>query len=333
MNNFIDQLKQSGLRGRSGSNFPVWQKWQAVKNTHSSKKYVVCNGSEGEPMIFKDKYILQNYLKEVMLGITIALKEIGAQGAYIYLKKEYYQQLKKNILPLIENLPIEIFEKPEGYLCGEETALINAIEGKEPFPKIKPPYPTEKGLWGNPTLIHNVETFYCIAKIAQNQYRHTKFFCVNGDVPHPGVFELPEQATIEKILKQTENLPSFDFFVQASGWASGEILLPHELRQPLNGLASIIVFNAQKHQATQMLEKLLDFFSRENCDRCTPCREGIYRLSEIAQKLVSNKIPHTQYQTIEDILQALKYSSLCPLGKTAAVSLGSYLKKLFVYDN
>ncbi|MDD4989885.1 MAG: NADH-ubiquinone oxidoreductase-F iron-sulfur binding region domain-containing protein [Candidatus Pacebacteria bacterium] len=333
---FIEQLKNSGLTGRSGSNFPVWKKWQAVKEADSEKKYAICNASEGEPEVFKDAYIFENYLAEVVNGIKIALQEIGAQTAYIYLNKDYYQKFKTKLSRLIENLPIELFEKPAGYLAGEETSILNAIEGKRPEPRIKPPFPTEVGLWGKPTLINNVETFYWVNKIADGQYQNKRFYCVSGDpslpsgqaLPNKGVFELSENYTIEQILKETKNYPEFPFFCQVGGGASGEILLSTELNQPIKGLASIIVFNKEKTDPRALLKKWVDFFLQENCDKCTPCREGLYRVKEILQESQQG-ISSERRQTLQEIFEALEKTSLCPLGRIAALPFKSALEKLF----
>ncbi len=342
MDNFIEQLKQSGLTGRSGSNFPVWKKWEAVKNPSAGsgqaptdKKFVVCNGSEGEPGVFKDEYILQNYAPEIINGIKIALQETGAQTAYIYLNKDYYQKFKTKLSRLTENLAIELFEKPSGYLAGEETSLLNAIEGKCPEPRIKPPFPTEIGLWGKPTLINNVETFYWVSKIAQGEYQNKRFYCVSGDVPLKGVFELPENYTIEQVLRETRNYPApstssgqgFPFFVQVGGGAIGEILLEKELNQPVKGLASIIIFNKETTDPLELMKKWVEFLINENCDKCTPCREGLYRVKEILQESRQGISPERR-QTLQDIFEALEKTSLCPLGRTAYLPFKSAIAKL-----
>lgn len=332
--NFIEQLKNSGLLGRSGSNFPVWKKWEAVKNADSAKKYVICNASEGEPEVFKDEYILENYLPEVINGIKIALQEIGAQTAYIYLNKNFYQKFKTKLTNLIENLPIELFQKPTGYLAGEETSLLNAIEGKRLEPRIKPPYPTEAGLWEKPTLINNVETFYWVSKIAKNEYKNKRFYCISGDpslpsgqAPNKGVFELPENYTIEQVLRETKNYSDFPFFVQAGGGAVGKILLASELNQPINGLSSIIIFKKETTNPMDLMKKWADFLMQENCDKCAPCREGIYRIKEILQQ-VQDEFCENDKQILEDIFEAMEKTSLCPFGRIAALPFKSALEKL-----
>ncbi len=323
----IEQLKQSGLTGRSGNGFPVWKKWEVVKQATSDKKYVICNGSEGEPEVFKDGYILENYLADVVIGVKIALATVGAQTAYIYLNKDYYQKFKTKLSRLIENLAIELFEKPSGYLAGEETSILNAIEGKRPEPRIKPPFPTEIGLWGKPTLINNVETFYWISKISNGQYQNKRFYCVSGSVPNKGAFELPENYTIEQILRETKDYPDFPFFLQVGGGIAGEILLEKELNQPVKGLASIIIFNKETTDPLELMKKWVEFLINENCDKCTPCREGLYRVKEILQESRQGISPERR-QTLQDIFEALEKTSLCPLGRTAYLPFKSAIAKL-----
>lgn len=177
MTDLIEKIKQSGLTGRSGSGFPTGLKWQMVKEAKAEKKYVICNASEGEPLAKKDHYILNNFLPEIVEGIELALKAIPGQTAYIYINKDYYREFKNGLIDLTHSLPIELFQKPAGYLSGEETVLINNIEGKyPPEPREKPPFPTEKGLWQKPTLINNLETFYWVSQIAKNKYEKERFF-------------------------------------------------------------------------------------------------------------------------------------------------------------
>lgn len=351
MANIIQKLKNSGLTGRSGSGFPVWQKWQAVKQAIAdnppsllrsfgeAKKYIICNGSEGEPLVFKDKYLLEKYPQEVINGIKIALKTINNSQAYIYLDKDYFQLFKKTLEDLIGNLPIKLFEKPFGYIAGEETSILNAIEGKKPEPRIKPPYPAEAGLWGKPTLVNNVETFYWVSKIDKGEYKSNRFYSIEGDLENKGVFELPETKTIEQILKETNNWPDFDFFTQIGGGACGAIMLAGELNQPIKGAGSIIVFDKNKTDVWQLMRDWAEFFHQNNCDQCTPCREGLYRILELMgqgkprsesesallqgrEKVLSEKTK------LDDIFTALEKTSLCPLGRMSTTPFKTALAKL-----
>lgn len=318
----IQKIKESGLLGRSGSGFPTGLKWETVKNQKAAKKYVVCNAASGEPKVMKDEYILENYPKEVIEGIKIALETISSSAAYIYLRKDFYEKFSARLAKLTEGLPITLFKKPGGYLAGEETCLCEAIEGKKPEPRVKPPFPTEKGLFGCPTLINNIETFYRVSQIAKNQYQNTRFYTLGGVAKNPGVFDLPADWTIEKVMRETKNYPDFEFFVQAGGGASGEILLPGELDKKIAGPGAIIIYNRKKTDCQKLLKGWADFFLKENCDKCTPCREGVYRIS---QMLGRGKIDDA---TLSDIVQNLKEASFCGLGRVAGIPFQGVINKI-----
>ena len=319
---FIKKIKASGLAGRSGSGFPTALKWELVKKAEAKEKYVICNASEGEPRVFKDGFILKNYPEEVIDGIKIAIQTLGAKKAYIYINKKYHKKFGQNLKKLSAGSLIELFKKQPGYLRGEETTLLNVIEGKLPLPRIKPPFPTEVGLFNKPTLINNVETFYCVSKIAKGEYKKTKFYSIVGHVKNKGVFELPETLSIREILKRTNNRPSQEFFVQCGGAASGEILLENELSSPIKGLGAIIVYSRKKTDPLKLMKKWARFFNKENCDKCMPCREGLYRVAEMLYQEKLDK------ETLDDIFTTMTQSSLCPLGRLAVVPFKSAIKKL-----
>jgi len=322
--NIIQKLKEQNLSGRGGAGFPTGLKWEMVKNAEGNKKYIICNGSEGEPGVFKDGYILEKYPEAVVDGIKIALATIDNSSAYIYLKKDYYQKLTTKLEKLIEGFPIKLFKETGGYLAGEETTVIGAIEGQKRLePKIKPPFPPQEGLFGAPTLVNNVETFFYVSKIAKDEYKKTRFYSISGDIKNRGVFELPEDYSISEILEKTGNWPSFDFFVQVGGGASGEILIKEELGKSVCGAGAIIVFDKKKTNLLSLMKQWADFFAKENCDKCAPCREGIFRISDMLEK---GKIDEDQ---IKDIFFALKETSFCALGKSAAMPFESLINKVF----
>jgi NADH:ubiquinone oxidoreductase subunit F (NADH-binding) len=322
--NIVQKLKEQNLLGRGGAGFPAWQKWEIAKNTVSAKKYIICNGSEGEPGVFKDGFILENYPEAVVMGVKIALKEINNSSAYIYLRKDYYKKFKLKLEKLIKDFPIVIFQENGGYLAGEETTLISDIEGKKRLePKMKPPFPPQSGLFGCPTIVNNVETFYFISKIASDDYKKTRFYSISGDVKNKGVFELPEDYPISEVLSKTKNYPDFDFFIQVGGGASGEILLKEELSRTACGAGAIIVFNKKKTNLLSLMKKWADFFTKENCDKCVPCREGIFRIFDMLKK---GKIDQNQ---IKDIFFVLRETSFCALGKSAVIPFESLLNKIY----
>ncbi len=210
----IDKIKELDLRGRSGSFFPVSTKWESFKNQNQKEKYIICNGAEGEPDVFKDGYILENFPHEVVGGIKFCLYYFKAKKAFIYLRKDYYRDFNTRLRREIEDGSIGFKIKEDSYIAGEETAIINSIEGKRAEPKKKPPFPTEKGLWGYPTLIHNTETFYCISRIEKGLYEGERFFHVSGKVPNRGTFLFKHNTTIREALEKSGNMPHFPFFLQ-----------------------------------------------------------------------------------------------------------------------
>jgi NADH:ubiquinone oxidoreductase subunit F (NADH-binding) len=318
----IEKLKAAGLRGRGGAGFPAWQKWQMVKDAQGEKKYVVCNVSEGEPAVAKDGYILEREPEIVVEGIALAMEAVGAGKGYLYLRKDYFDKYKDKLAGIIDGKQIEIVREPGGYLGGEETALLESIEGKRCEPRIKPPFPPQAGLWGCPTLINNLETLYFAAKIDKGEYKNTRFYTISGDVPSAGVFERGENLTIKEVLEKTGNLPEFDFFVQAGGGASGTILLQNELDIPLSGAGSIVVYDKQKIDPRKLGLQWINFFIKENCGKCVPCHEGVYRLREIFSQDPVDAAKAT------DIVKLLAAASFCPFGKGVANAFGGLLEKL-----
>lgn len=319
----IEKIKESKITGRGGAGFPTFSKWEAVKNAPGEKKYIICNASEGELGVMKDGFILENYPEEVINGIKVALETFANSEAYIYLRKDYYEKYKSKLVELTKNLPITLFREPGGYLCGEESTLIESIEGHRFEPRDKPPFPTEKGLFGFPTLVNNLETFYWISKIAKDEYHGNRFYSLSGDINNPGVFEFPEEWGIEKILKETKNFPEKPFFIQVGGGASGIILTDKELSSKATGAGAIIIYDKEKTDLKKLMKKWIDFYYNENCGKCVPCREGVYRIKELLDS------EDTDIEKLKDILFALKETSFCPLGKGVAIPFESLMEKIY----
>jgi len=320
---FISKLKEVKLVGRGGASFPTWQKWELFARALGEPKYIVCNCAEGEPGVEKDKYILENYPEDVIAGIKIALDTFPKSKAYIYIRKDYYQKFGSVLEKLIGNLPIELFQKTGGYLAGEESTLCSVISGESIEPRLRPPYPCDCGILGKPTLVNNLETFYHIAQINQEQYKKTRFYTISGNVKNPGVFELPEDYTAEQVLKETNNYPDFEFFIHSGGAMSGEIQLSDELNQNVRGQGATVVYDKYDTDPDELLEKWVEFFYKENCDKCVPCREGIYRIREMLQNQT------IKVQALKDIFYIMEETSFCALGKTAVVPFKSIIKKIY----
>jgi NADH:ubiquinone oxidoreductase subunit F (NADH-binding) len=322
MVNLIEKIKDSGLTGRGGAGFSTGKKWEAVKNAPGAKKFVIANGSEGEPGVEKDSWLLENYPEEIIDGIKLALQTLPAQKAFIYLNKDYFEKYQDNLQKIIGELPIEIFREPGGYLCGEETTLIESLENRRLEPKEKPPYPTEAGLENCPTLVNNLETFYAVAKIAKGDYKQERLYTISGDISHPGIFELPEDWPIEKILHKTMNWPQEDFFVQAGGGISGTIFTSDELENRISGSGALVIYDREKTDPKTLMQKWLNFYWEENCGKCVPCREGVFRLREL---LNQEKV---DWELVKEICLVLREASFCYLGKSVAMIMESFVAKM-----
>ena len=321
----IDKIEQAKLTGRGGAGFPVATKWRAVQTAGVKTKkpiYVICNATEGEPGVSKDKYLLEYHPEEVIKGIYLAIKELKAKKAIIYCQKKDLKKFKTDLSKYIKKGPIEFFPEDGGYLCGEETTLIETIEGNRSEPRLKPPFPTEVGLYGCPTLVNNVETFYAVAKIAQGEYENTRFVTIGGEIKNPGVFEVPEKLSLIGILQKTKNEPAGKFFLQVGGGAAGTILTSDELNVPLRGAGSIIVHSYAKTKPRELMKKWIEFFYKSNCGKCAPCREGIYRVREELNK------QKPDWLMMRAILGTMRDASFCPLGKSVHEPMMSFLEKV-----
>jgi len=305
----VEKLKKSELIGRSGSGFSTGAKWEIIRNQKVDKIYIICNASEGELEVFKDEYLLKKYPKQIIDGIRVALETFPKSEAYIYLRKDLYKNLGKKLKQIIGRDKIKLFREPGGYLCGEETTLIETIERQRAEPKVKPPYPTVEGLWGKPTLVNNVETFYYINEINKNKYKKTRLICISGDIKKDNVYEVPVNWSVSKILKNTKNYPKNKFFVQVGGGACGDVRFSRELDKPMCGVGSIVIFDDEKTDPIELMRRWIKFYINENCGKCVPCREGVYRINEMLKE--PEKI---DWVLMRDILEVMQETSFCGLG-------------------
>ena len=331
----IEKIRLASLVGRGGAGFPVAEKWSAVvkalesKSAEDKKCFVVCNASEGEPGLVKDGYILEHHASKVINGIKLAVDFFGATKGYLFLNYAYNKKYCKKLAVLLKDSAIEVFVKPinSGYIGGEESAVLNTIEGQRTEPRLKPPYPVTCGLWGFPTIVNNVETFYNVSLVNSGHYKNERFFDLAGDCPNEGVFRLSANFTIEKVLKETKNYPNFPFFVQAGGDEAGEALNSRQLKRPALGAGSITVFSLAKNNYKNIIKNWLDFFANESCGQCTPCREGTLRLREV---FVGEK---TDWVLFNNLLDNLTDTSICSLGNSVAVPIKSFMKNVYPIIN
>ena len=358
-------LKDSQLRGLGGAGFPTEMKWQMVRRTPSPEKYVVCNADESEPGTFKDRFILTQLPHLVIEGMIVAGLLTGARHGILYIRHEYEDQehilaqeiarcraeglIGMNILGSDLGFDLETFVSPGGYICGEESALLEAIEGKRAEPRNKPPFPGRQGLWGKPTVINNVETFANVPQILQrgvdwykSQGRNgtfgLKFIGVSGHVQRPGVFEVPMGTPASELI-----------FDHAGGITGGRELKAFAPSGPSSGylpasMAGVAMdFNALAAAGsmlgsgamvvcaagTCMLDMALNavrFFRNESCGKCVPCRVGSQKLVDMLTGWTVGRGSNSDYALLDELSDAMKLTSICGLGQVVPVPIASVLK-------
>lgn len=313
----ISALKDIGLVGLGGAGFPTWQKWEAVKNSSEVKRFVICNLSEGEPGVFKDEYILQNHLTELIAGIVLAKETVGAQRSYIFLSGKYTKYLSR-INKETKGKRIEVFIDTGRYLCGEETTLLQTMEGKLRQPRQKPPYPTQSGLYGFPTLINNAETIYRAYLISQGETEIKRFYSLSGDViDHKRIIEEKVEAKIKEVIPP-RYLDKINF-ARVSG-PSGFFAKPEDFEQIASGTGAVEIYGKNR-KILDGLVNSITFLKDESCGKCTPCREGTYRITELLNKLMTTASLWDRKEILELISAVAKTagdSSFCPLGTSIA---------------
>ncbi len=353
----IDEVKASGLFGRGGAAFPTGIKWEGAARAEGWPKYIVCNADESEPGTFKDRLLLADDPHLVLEGMRIAAYAIGASKGYIYLRGEYayLRPILEEALReaqeagLLDGFEIEIRMGAGAYICGEETALFESIEGKRGFPRIKPPFPTTHGLFNKPTVINNVETFANVPFIIEHgatAYRElgsekspgSKLFCLSGDVAQPGIYEAPFGITLKELLEMAGGMveggrPQAILLGGAAGAFATprqlDIRLTYEdLRQANLTLGSgvVMVFD-QRRDLRQVLLKIGRFFAHESCGKCYPCQMGTQRQVEILERLVAGRLLPGDRERLEDVGWTMSDASLCGLGQTAAMAVLSAIKE------
>ncbi len=339
----VEEVKQSKLRGRGGAGFPTGLKWDLAKGAKGEKKFIVCNADEGEPGTFKDRILLAEHPKKMLEGIVIAGYAVGAQLGIIYLRAEYrylrrtlfeaIEQMSKdgllgdNILGSGFNFIIEIHLGAGAYVCGEETALIESLEGKRGEARNKPPYPTDHGYLGCPTVVNNVETFCYIPYIITNgaqwfqeygtpESTGSKLFSISGDVEKAGVYEVQMGTTVKQLL---DLVGAQDTKAVQVGGASGVCVAEKDFDKPLafEGLppgGSIIVFNKSRDML-DVLRNFMEFFVEESCGQCTPCREGNYRLLEGIRLMEQGRCSIQYLRVLRELAETMQLASKCGLGQ------------------
>ncbi|MBE6130475.1 MAG: 4Fe-4S dicluster domain-containing protein [Erysipelotrichaceae bacterium] len=353
----IDEVLAAGLRGRGGGGFPTGRKWQFALNQNSAEKYVVCNGDEGDPGAFMDRSILEGNPLAVIEGMAIAGYAIGAQNGYFYVRAEYptavarlrkaIEEAKKigllgeNILGTGFSFDVHIRLGAGAFVCGEETALLNSIEGKRGMPRPRPPFPAVKGLWQKPSIINNVETLACVpyilregaakfASMGTEKSKGTKVFALGGKVNNVGLVEIPMGTTVRDLIFEIGGgIPNGkQFKAIQTGGPSGGCLTAKDLDTPIDfdnlvalgsmmGSGGAIVMD-EDNCMVDVAKFYMEFICDESCGKCSPCRIGTKRILEILEKITKGQGTLQDLADLEDLSEAVKANSLCGLGQTAA---------------
>ncbi|MCP3981697.1 MAG: NADH-quinone oxidoreductase subunit F [bacterium] len=343
----LDEIAASGLQGRGGAGFPAHVKWRGVRSQAETERYVVCNADEGEPGTFKDREVLLRQPHEVLEGLAVAAATVEAGDIYIYIRGEFTDErraLDRAIEESREALSafrLHVVTGHGAYICGEEMALLESLEGKRGMPRLKPPFPTESGFRGKPTLMHNVETAACVPAIVRRggawfhalgrEEPGTKLYCISGDVQTPGVYELPLGVTLDELVDAAGGYEGTPVAFSPGGASSG--FLPIDRRDvPLDykslaeqgsmlGSAGVVVLN-DKVDIAQAVAWQLEFFERESCGQCAPCRIGTRYLRRQVDGYMSSGDP-SSLRLADDVGWEMEEGSICGLGMVAAKPLES----------
>ena len=342
----IGEVTASGVRGRGGAGFPTGTKWNLAASAKADTKYIICNADEGEPGTFKDRVILTQYADLVFEGMTIAAYAVGAREGIIYLRGEY-TYVRAHLEEVIEarrkagllgsnilgkegfNFDIRIRMGAGAYICGEETALIESLEGHRGEPRNRPPYPVDTGFNGKPTVVNNVETLATISvildrgskwfgAIGTERSKGFKLFSVSGDCTRPGVYELPWGTTLEQLLALVGGEGAKA--IQAGGY-SGELVPASEFGRVLGyedlGIGGSVIVYGQERDLLEIAENYLEFFVEESCGQCTPCRVGNVKMLEGIQLLLKGKCSTRYLNELIGLGETIKLASKCGLGQSS----------------
>ncbi len=356
----IEMVKEAKLLGRGGAGFPTGLKWSFTAKIDADQKYIICNADEGEPGTFKDRLIMEGDPHGIIEGMAIAGYAVGANQGIIYIRGEYalsiermkraieqataYGLLGERIFGSDFNFTIQVRSGAGAYVCGEETALIESLEGNRGEPRVKPPYPGVAGLWGKPTVVNNVETLANVPPIILNGpewFRRigtekcpgTKVFTMLGDINNQGLIEVPMGITLREIVYGVGGgIPGGKGFKMAqTGGTSGGCLPAEFLDLPMDydtlakagsalGSGAMLIID-DSHCVVDLLKSFMKFFVHESCGRCTPCREGTMRLYEIIQALAEGTATMADFRLLKELSATMQLTALCGLGQSAPNSL------------
>jgi len=343
------EILDSDLKGRGGAGFPTGMKWRFTAQEKDPVKYIVCNADEGEPGTFKDREILDQVPGKVFCGMAIAGKAVGAKMGYVYLRGEYkflipklnteLDKFHKTMDEFNQNFRIQIRLGSGAYICGEESALFESIEGKRGEPRNKPPYPTSSGLFGKPTAINNVETLVHTVMIMNygadhfrelgtKDSRGSKVFSISGDTPKAGIFELELGMTVDQFVN---DFGDGDTKAVQVGGASGFCVPRKKFAETIIGFegmptgGSMKLFNSSRSMYN-VLHNYLDFFSEESCGQCTPCRVGCQQLLKGVEAVKRGEKNSKYLDELVKLAKTMKRASKCGLGQSVGNAFGSIVE-------
>jgi len=351
----VREVTESRLLGRGGAAFPTGAKWEAVARQPARPHYVVCNADESEPGTFKDRVLMESDPFALVEAMAIAGLATGSSKGFLYVRAEYplaHSRLANAItqsLELLDGFEIELRIGAGAYVCGEETALFQSIEGYRGEPRNKPPFPVEVGLFGKPTAVNNVETLFNVLEVVREggaAYAQTgtegstgtRLFCVSGHVERPGLYELPFGATLRHLLELAGSRPPKAVLL---GGAAGVFIGPDKLDVPLTyedtraaeltlGSGVVIVYDESADLVAALL-RIAEFFRDESCGQCVPCRVGTVRQEEALHRLAANRPHEDELETLAELAQVMRDASICGLGQTAANAVASAIVNLGVF--
>lgn len=339
----IEQIENADLKGRGGAHFPTAMKWRFTREEKKKPKILICNADEGEPGTFKDRFILRHNPEALIEGIAIAAYAIGVKRAYIYLRYEY-QNLRSRLQEAIYdydfylrhmNLQLDIFMGQGAYICGDETAIMNSIEGVRGEPRAKPPYPARKGVFGLPTCVNNVSTLANVAFIMhpEIEWHNLALFSVSGNVIRPGIYEYVQGVPAGRLINESKPKETIKalFFGAAGGCVPyiPDMTLDNETVSEYNAfLGSFAVIAVDVNQSIpHVCKNIADFFVHESCGRCTPCREGNYQVQKLLQLLIDGEGNHEVLNRLRELSDFVTDCSFCGLGQTST----NHLKTALTY--
>lgn len=354
----IHEIENAGkLRGRGGAGFNTGLKWSGAAAVESDVKYIVCNADEGEPGTYKDRTIIEGDPHTLLEGILIAAYAIGAKEAFIYCRGEYEGciDLLRNAIAQAEEkgltgeVKVRVHSGAGSYVCGEETTLLTSLEGNRGEPRLKPPFPTQAGYLGKPTVVNNVETFSVVPVIVEKgaewfgaigapKYPGTKVFSLSGDIKNRGCFEIPTNSNLKEIIEELGGGTPDGKKIKAIqvGGSSCGFIRPDKMDTSVDfdsmraigaslGSGAVLVID-ESRDMIPILQGIAHFFNHESCGKCAPCREGSYRVAEIMDRFAEGKGTPEDIAKINNLSDVMGMACFCPLGQSVCVAIKSALE-------